>query len=122
MLGLGQLLLQGSQLGVDGLAALLQRLELALQAAALLRELLLSLVVLRPTAGGGSCGRRGARRAPRARTPSLRAVLAVSGLQPVIDAADMLGDLAATELIDAAHQPIEELAVVRDDDDRAREA
>ena len=118
--GIGELLLQSTQLGINGFAALLLRLQLTLESTTLLSRLLLTLVVLRS----------------RCRLRSLRlplhgcggswvagrsAVLTVALLQPIVDTADVLGHMARAELVDTRHQAVEELAVVRDDDDRARE-
>ena len=42
-----------------------------------------------------------------------------AGVQPVVDAAEMLAHVAAAKLIDFRDEAVEKLAVVADDDGRA---
>lgn len=97
--GIGELLLQSTQLGIDGFAALLLRLQLALEGTALLGSLLLALVVLRSRRRLGGLrlplhGRGGSWVADRS------AVLTVALLQPIIDTTDVLGHMPRAELVD----------------------
>ena len=46
-------------------------------------------------------------------------VLELLALHKLVDAFEVLGDLPSTELVDLAHQAIEEVTVVRDEDERA---
>ena len=46
-------------------------------------------------------------------------VLELLALHELVDPFEVLGDLSATELVDLAHQTIEEVTVVRDEDERA---
>ena len=97
--GIGKLLLQSTQLGINGFATPLLGLQLTLEGTTLLSRLLLALVVLRSRRGLRSL-RLPLRGCGGSWVVDRSAVLTVTLLQPILDTADVLGHMPRAELID----------------------